>query len=374
MKIAIEALGIHDYGGGRTATLNLLHNLLEIGQDNQYLVILSAPEPELVARNLQQWIAPTQNRFLMRIWVQLVFPLKLRNYDLIHFAKNLSVFGLPTPALVTIYDMTTLIFPELFPKSDVWYWQYLQKYSLRSVERIIAISETTRRDIQTYYGVDPEKISVIYPSIHPRFQPAPFEHIQRARARYNLPDDYILHVGRIDRKNNIALLIEAFAHFLQHIDPAYDGSLVIVGGEYAKSPDHRLSEIITRNNLFKRIIFTDRVPNSDLPSIYSGAQVAVVTSHHEGFGLAAVEAMACETPLIANRKGAIPEVVGDAAMLLENPNPESLANAMFEVISSRSLQKHLKKLGRDRAKRFQTKTDARKTLEVYKDMISGRRT
>ena len=374
MKIAIEALGIHDYGGGRTATLNLLHNLLAIDQENQYLVILSAPEPGLVARNLQQWIAPTQNRFLMRLWTQLVLPLKLLQYDLVHFAKNLTVLGMSIPTVVTIYDMTTLIHPELMPKVDVWYWQTFQNYSLREVDQIIAISKTTKQDIQIYYGVDPGKISVIYPSIHSRFQAASLEAIQETRKRYNLPDDYILHVGRIDRKNNIALLIEAFAHLLREDDPAYEGALVIVGGEYTKTPDHRLTEIIARHNLSKRIIFAGRIPDQDLPAIFSAAQVAVVSSHHEGFGLAAVEAMACGTPLIANRAGAIPEVVGDAALLLDEPDVAILAAALNDVLSSQALQNQMRAAGIAQASRYQKIADAVKTLEIYKNIIRGRRT
>ncbi len=374
MKIAIEALGIHDYGGGRTATLNLLHNLLAIDQDNHYVVILSAPEPELVARNLQQWIAPTQNRFLMRVWAQLILPPRLRNYDLIHFAKNLSTLGMPIPAIVTIYDMTTLIFPEHFPKLDVWYWRKLQKYSLNSAERIIAISETTRQDIQTYYGVDPDKISVVYPSIHPRFQAIALEGVREVLKRYNLPEDYIVHVGRIDSKKNISLLIEAFAHFVKVVNTNYQGSLVIVGAEYAKSPDRILSKIIARHNLSDQIFFTGRVPNADLPAIYSAAQTAVVTSHHEGFGLAAVEAMACGTPLIAVSSGAIPEVVGNSAQLVDFPSPESLAEAIFKVLSGESIQARLREKGLSRARNYQNKNDAQNTLEIYQGIFRSRKT
>lgn len=370
MNIAIEALGIHDYGGGRTATLNLLHNLMAIDQVNQYLVILSAPEPDLVARNLQQCIVPTQNRFLMRIWAQLFLPFKLCNYDLIHFAKNLSVLGMRIPALVTIYDMTTLILPELFPKMDVWYWRNIQKFSLKRAAGIIAISETTRQDIQTYYGIGPEKISVVYPSIHPRFQPIPLEGVRKIRKRYNLPAEYIVHVGRLDSKKNISLLVEAFAHFVNTVNPNYSGLLVIVGAEYAKSPDRSLFDTISRYNLSEQIIFTGRVPSADLPAIYSGAQAAVVTSHHEGFGLAAVEAMACGTRLITARSGAIPEVVGNSALLVDDPSPGSLADAIFKVLSDQALQRDLTKKGEARSKRFGDKKDAFQTLEIYNNILN----
>lgn len=131
-KIAIEALGIHDFGGGRTATLMLLEALFAIDTENQYLVILSQYEPSLasVSGNVRQWIAPFKNRFMLRIWAQLLIPFVTRRYDLVHFAKNLGVFGLTSPNIVTIYDMTTLVHPELFPYFDVWYWQHIQKRTL----------------------------------------------------------------------------------------------------------------------------------------------------------------------------------------------------------------------------------------------------
>jgi len=367
--IAIEALGIHDYGGGRTATLNLLHNLLALDQENHYLVILSAPEPGLVARNLQQLIAPTKNRFLMRAWAQLVLPIRLRHYDLIHFVKNLAVFGMPIPSIVTMYDMTTLIYSELFPKADVWYWRKIQKHALRVASQVIAISETTRQDVQTYFGVDPAKISVIYPSIHPRFQPAPDKLIAETRRRYNLPEKYILHVGRIDIKNNITLLIEAFAHYTKHLNQSYQGALAIVGEDYAKSPEKSVYSTVTRLALQSRVIFTGRVPDSDLPAIYSGAQATVITSHHEGFGLAAVEALACGTPLIANPAGAISEVTGDAAWLLDPLEPESLALAIDEVLSSQYLQTRMREAGIRQAQRYQNQNDALETLKLYRKIV-----
>ncbi len=371
MKIAIEALGIHNHGGGRSATLNLLGNLLALDQKNHYLVILSQPEPNLVAENLHQWIAPAKNRFLVRIWAQLTLPFKLRHYDLIHFAKNLSVFGMPIPSIVTMYDLTTLIHPELFPKVDVCYWQNIQKYTLRGASHLIAISETTKQDIQAHFGVDPPKISVVYPSIHPRFQPATDRQIAETRGRYSLPENYVLHVGRIDRKNNITLLIEAFAHYLQDLNQNYPGALVIVGEEYPKSPDRSVYTTVERLALQDKVIFTGRVPASDLPALYSGAQAALISSHHEGFCLVAAEAMACGAPLIANSAGAIPEVTGDAALLLEDPGVESLALALEDVLDNPDLQIQMREAGLKQAQQYQNNNDAVDTLNLYRKLVQG---
>ncbi|MEA3350923.1 MAG: glycosyltransferase family 1 protein [Chloroflexota bacterium] len=370
MKIAIEALGIHNYGGGRTAILNLLHNLLAIDQSNQYLVILSQLEPSLStpAGNMQQLVMPIKNRFLARVWAQMYLPIKLRNYDLVHFTKNLGVFGMPIPTIITIYDMTTLIHPELFPMLDVLYWQHIQERSLQRADRVIAISHNTKQAIMSFYQVETDKIAVIYPSVSLCFQPSSPQRIAQIQLKYQLPEKFILHVGRLDRKKNITCLVEGFAHFRQQLNHDYAGKLVIVGGKYAKSPDSDLVPTIQRLGLKQDIIFTGRVPDADLAPLYSGAQVVVLTSHHEGFGLVAVEAMACGTALIAHRTGAIPEVVGEAAVLLDDIDPQSLAAAIHSVVGDSLLREKLRQAGLQRARRFQTRDDARETLKLYTEV------
>src|SRR5215470_673898 len=142
MKIAIDALGIHYSGGGRSATFNLLKALFALDPHNEYLVLLTQPEPDLhcPSANVRQLIAPVKNRFAVRLWAQLVFPPLLRGYDLVHFMKDLSVFGLPTRSIVTVYDLSTVLFPQFFPALDVWYWRNIQGKLLQRCDRIVAIS------------------------------------------------------------------------------------------------------------------------------------------------------------------------------------------------------------------------------------------
>jgi glycosyltransferase involved in cell wall biosynthesis len=369
VKIALEALGIDDYGGGRTASLNLFKHLAEIAPQHEYLAILTRAERTLA---MEQSVVPIENRFLARIWAQAVLPIKLRDYDLVHFVKNLAVFQMPIPTVVTVYDMTPLLYPDLFPKVDVWYWQHVQARSLEQADAVIAISHTTKSDIERCYSMEGSKIHVVYPSVSRRFHPAGSDALAHIDEKYGLPRDYILHVGRLDRKNNIAALVEGFARFRQQAEPGYRGKLVIVGGRYAKTPSADLGALIEQAGLQNDVVLTGRVPDDDLPALYSGAQVAVLTSWHEGFGLVAVEAMACGTPLIAHRNGAIPEVVADAASLFADPDPESIAAALEEVIGKPELRARLQQRGQQRARLFQTKEDARAVLKIYQEVIKAR--
>lgn len=371
MNIAIEALGIHAYGGGRTATLTLLEALFRLDAENRYLVFLSQPEPSLAAPagNVRQWVAPVKNRFLMRAWAQLVLPWATRGCDLAHFSKNLGVFGVPAPTVVTMYDLTTLIHPELFPRLDVWYWRHVQKRTLQRAARVIAISETTARDLARFYGLPCERIRVIYPACAPHFRPASPEEMRLARQRYGLPERYLIHVGRLDRKKNLAHLVRAFDRMRR--SSGFDGQLVLVGEEYEKSLDLSLRPTIAALGLQERVAFTGTVPDRDLPALYSGALAAVFTSLHEGFGLAPLEAMACGAPLVAYRAGALGEVAGEGALILDAPDEEAFAEALARVIQDERLRQELRARGLARAERFHGERTARQTLQLYQEVAAS---
>jgi glycosyltransferase involved in cell wall biosynthesis len=371
MRIAIDALGIHSYGGGRTATLTLLEGLFSLDYQNHYSIYLSQVEPTLKTQtgNVHQFVIPFKNRFLLRLWAQIALPFQLRNFDLVHFAKNLGVFGLKIPSVVTIYDMTTLIHPELFPRLDVWYWKTVEKKTLYNASRVIAISETTAHDLVQFYTFPKDRIKVIYPSIDPRFKPASLVDIARVREKYHFPENYIIHVGRIDLKKKLTLLVEAYSLAKKIFGPSFTDKLVMVGEVYPKSQDKTLLPTIERLGMVSDVFFTGRVPDEDLPAVITGARVAVSASVHEGFGLAAVEALACGTPLIAYRAGALQEAVGEAALLVDRLDQESLANALIKIIKEPDLRIDLSQKGLLRAQRYQRERNARQTLQLYEEIV-----
>lgn len=368
MKIAIDALGIHTFGGGRSATLNLLEALFAQDTQNEYLVILTKPEPSLdtPAGNVKQWICPVTNRFATRLWAQSTFPFALRGYDVVHFIKNLGVFGLSAPTVVTIYDMTTLVHPELFPRSDVLYWKSVQRLTVRSAARIIAISDNTAQDVQRFYGVNVQAIRMIYPGYADHFAPASLADVERVRSHYGLPDQFVVHVGRIDRKKNLSLLVRAFASVRP--DLPQGTKLVFVGEEYAKSRDAALHPLIHELELDDHILFTGPVPDVDLPGILGAATVDVFCSLHEGFGIVALEAMACGVPLIITPAGAVTEVVGDAAIIVEPDDPRPLADALVRTFTDPALRAEMRRKGLAQVQRFSWQTAAQETLALYQEI------
>lgn len=366
MRIAIDAMGINFPGGGRTATVNLLNALFALDTKNQYTIALTAKEPSFNAENVKQWIVPVKNRFLIRLYSQFVYPVKFRNYHLIHFSKNLALFNPLPPVIVTMYDMTTLRFPELMPRIDYYYWRTFQKWTLQGAQQIITISEDAANDIVHYYGIPRKKIKVIYPACSPHFTPTSPEVIRQVKREYHLPDQYLLHVGHLDRKKNLPTLVRAFDRVRKETN--FGGKLVLVGEVYEKCRDASLMPTIHSLGLENEVVFTGRVADEDLPAVYTGAYAMVFPSHHEGFGLAPLEAISCGTPLIAHKAGAVGEVIGDGGIILEKNDVDTVATAINRVVSDSSLRQALIEKGLARAKKFNWFETAQQTLKVYEQV------
>lgn len=364
MKILIEALGIENPGGGRTATLNLLENLFEIDQSNSYFVILSKQELSLERfANVSQVIMPFNNRFLARIWAQFVIPTRFRDVDLVHFTKNLSVFGLRCPSIITIHDLTVLVFPQFSPWSDVIYWKTVERWSIRAAKLIIAVSKNTANDVEKFYGKDPNSIKVIYHGKSDKFSPASEQEIQKIKKKYNLSENYIITVGRIDVKKNLTGMVKAFSTLQTKISPDYQ--LVLVGEVYKKCEDINLLPTIAALKIQDKVHMLGRVPDEDLVPLYSGAQVCAFPSLHEGFGLVGLEAMACGVPVITHNSSAILEVVGNAGLQVDATDVLALAQALASIINNPQLRHEMIIAGLERAKIFKWNITASQTLEAY---------
>jgi len=368
MKIIVDAVGIDAPGGGRTSILNLFKTVFAIDPINDYVIILSKSEPQLDQfKNVKQLLIPIKNRFLSRVYLQFAFYKLLNEADIVHFSKNLGVFGLSTNQVVTVHDLTTVLYPDLFPMIDHVYWRTLEKITLRAAKQIITVSKDAAKDIESFYKIKPNRIRVIYHGCDQSFRPSNIHEIKRVTEKYNLPQVYFVHVGRIDRKKNLTTLVKAFAKLKSRIK--FDGKLVLVGEIYKKSPDQELPAAISRLGLTNDVLFTGRIPDEDLPAIYSGAFASIFPSIHEGFGLVALEAMACGSPLICHKAGAVSEVVGDAALVLERIDEDNLADTMERLTLEPAFRETLRCRGIERAKLFTWEAAAQKLLDTYAEVV-----
>ena len=263
-----------------------------------------------------------------------------------------------------------LKFPELMAQSDLLYWRTMQRWSVHSAKQVITISHSAAKDIEHFYHVPPHKIQVIYPACSPHFCPVSQGEIEYVRQKYHLPQEYILHVSRIDRLKNLTTLVKVFDRLRK--SGVYSGKLVLVGAVYKKTPDLDLIPTIQQLGLEKEVILTGLIADEDLPAVFSGACLKVFVPHNEGFGLVVLEAMSCGTPVVAYRAGgAVAEVVGEAGIITESNDIDTLTEAVGRVVSDRELQVEMRKKGLAQAQKFNRYETARQTLAVY-HAVSGK--
>jgi glycosyltransferase involved in cell wall biosynthesis len=368
VHVAIEALGIDRSGGPRPATLNVLEAVFAAENDIRYTVFLSQPEQRLIGLSqVRQVCAGSLSPLRARLWAQVVLPWFARRWrpDLVHHMKNLAVAGLPCPTVITVFDLTLMYHPEIYPWLDRVYWRYIQPRSLHAAAAIVAISHSTADDVRRFYRVDADKIRVIYPPVSARFAAAPGDP-DAVRGRFRLSGDFILHVGSISRKKNLGTLLRAFQHVRQQ---GVDAKLVLVGREYTKGRDPEIFQFIRDNDLDSDVILTGSVTDDELIGLYRSATVAAFPSLHEGFGMFPLEAMAFGLPLISSASGALREVVGEGGWLLHDPTDDrELADALRQTLGNPQLRRSLREQGLRRATDFSPQVTRQQTLAIYRGL------
>jgi glycosyltransferase involved in cell wall biosynthesis len=373
MRIAIDALGMEMAGGGRFTALSLIEGILQEDRENHYLIFVSSEEDCLRQfPNAQQWVVRARNRFAARVKAQVLFPRLLRRerVDIMHFIKNLGAFFLPCKTLVSVYDLTILAYSEFFPRIDVLYWRTLQALFLRRVDKVAVLSENTKRDVLEYYRLPGEKIDVIYSACDPSFRPLLPAEVEEIRKKYSLPREYILTVGNISPKKNFCALVKALSLLKQNYGLPH--KLVIVGKEYWAGGQRPLRALVSELGLQGDVIFLGTIVGRDLVALYNAATLFAFPSLHEGFGIVLLEAMSSGVPVVASGTSAIPEVVGDAGILLSDPQDEvELAKAMALVINDEARRQSMIAQGFKRAGQFSWRKAGAQYVQLYERLARG---
>ena len=291
----------------------------------------------------------------------------LPNAELFHATEHLLLPLRSTPTVLTVHDLIFRHLPEHHKPLNRWYLNLTMPLYCRRATHIIAISECTRRDLIAAYGLLPEKITVIYEAADARFGPQPPEVVAAARARYGLPDRYLLFVGTIEPRKNLARLLAAFEVIQAE---GLSEALVIVGKRGWLCGDFfaRLEQSSVRD----AVILPGYVPNEDLPAIYAGAQALIFPSLYEGFGLPVLEAMACGTPVVASNASSMPEVGGGAALYFSPTDVEAMVEAIRRLLRDPDLWGSMRMEGLTRAAEFSWRATAARTRTVYDAVLGGR--
>lgn len=289
----------------------------------------------------------------------------LGNVDLVHS----MTYCAPTfkdkkkRLVVTIYDVSFITNPECHMQANIKHCLQGTKDAIKNADAIIAISNHTKMDLIKYLDAPEDTITVTHLAADEAFSRIEEKNIlEKVRKKYSLPYNFVLFVGSLEPRKNVQTLLRAYALTSQMFKNKY--KLAIVGGKGWLND--QIKSLVEELKISDNVYFTEYVAQEDLPAIYSMASVFVYPSLYEGFGLPVLEAMACGTPVITSNVSSIPEVAGDAAVLVDPANEEELSLAIKQVLDDEALRKSLSIRGVNRAKTFSWERCARETLEVYR--------
>ena len=381
MRIAIDYTpAVCQRGGIGRYTRELVRALAEQAPHHEYVLLVAGCPASPLGTQALRAVArlrhfhvrriPLPARWLTILWQRLRLPIPAET-----FTGPIDIFHAPDYVLpplrrargvVTIHDLSFLILPEVAePKLQRYLSQAVPRAVARA-QRVLADSRCTRDDLIAHLNVAPERITVVYPGVDPRFRPLEEETVEAFRERHALPARFILGLGTLEPRKNFPTLIEAYARLPEWGIPHHEVALVIAGGKGWLYEG--IFETVERLALQKHVRFLGFVPDEELPALYNAASVLAFPSLYEGFGLPPLEAMACGTPVVASNVSSLPEVLDDAAPLVSPTDVEKLAAVLAQVLTDPDRRAALRARGLRQAARFTWEAAARALLRAYQEL------
>ncbi len=383
MKIGIDSrfLTHPQKGGFKTYTENLISNLAMLDEQNEYILYLDRPPA-------QDTRMPVQDNFSYRVlkhapvigmpWreqVQLSVQTNRDRIDLLHSPCLTAPLMSSCPLVMTIHDMIWL-FPKTYSSSNTfslqwklmeWYQLVVPRAAARHASAILTVSQQSKDSIVEHLGIDPDHIFVTHGAVNSSFHPVrDADRVQVLREKYRLPSKFVLAIGSADPRKNIETLVQAYALLPENVRKEYRLVIVWTAAVLATAT-YKLVESLGMNEY---VHFINQVSNDELVLLYNETSLFVFPSLYEGFGLPMLEAMACGAPVIAANTSSIPEVAGDAALLVEARDANGIAHAILQILSDEKLAAEMIQKGLKRNSMFSWKKCAIETLSIYRRVMS----
>lgn len=366
MRVGLDALllgGLHS--GVEQAIAGLLEGLGAAGGGHEYLVVHQRGYEPSGGAGMRSVPAPgwVRGRALRIVYQQCGLPAALKGRcDVLHAPGYVLPLSWRGPAVLTVYDLIALQFPQYCKPSNVWHYRALLPPSLRRAQAIVVPSRTVAQDIAKWFPAVADKVRVIPLGIEKAFQPAAEEQVVALRQRLNLPERFLLCVGNLEPKKNLAAVVEAFDRVAEEMPH----DLVLAGGK--SWGEGALGHALSGLGHAARVHRVGYVPAADLPSLYSAAELLIQWSLYEGQGLPPLEAMACGTPALVSDGGALPETVGEAAWVVPLGPPEVLAAELLTLLKDPQTLQHLRERGQEHASAFTWERHARAVVALYEEL------
>jgi glycosyltransferase involved in cell wall biosynthesis len=366
MKIGIEAeranhpnpTGVEHYAA------EVIKGLAKFDTHNQYILYFRTKP--------QDWFYKLPPNFRLKIiyfpkfWIQLRLSLEM----LLHPVDVLLIMASALPlfhtkkAVVTAHDIAFEIFSGIYTGFNNYYQKFFARFAVWRATKVLAVSEATKKDLVKIYGTSPKKIEVTHLGVGPEFHPLTYSEVQDVLDIYKLSyKKYILYLGTLQPRKNIIKLIDAYLELKKHNH--IEEKLVIGGGKgWLWEPIMQKIEESKKDG----VVYLDYVKASERVALYNGAQVLALVSNYEGFGLPPLEAMACGTPVVVSNISSLPEVVGDAGVLVNPESVNSIAEGILKVLIDKNRQQEMSEKGISQARQFTWEETARKTLHVLESL------
>lgn len=368
MIVAIDIRRVRSFGLG-TFTRNLIENLARLDTESRYLLMGSeedAAELGILPENFQYQILHRHEGPAGDL--ELAWRLERENVDLCHSTFLYAPWVLPHRYIVTVHDTVKFLGGNGGSLTDTIRF-YRTRQTLRRAARILTVSAATRRDLQSLFGLPPDKVQVVYNALDSHLQkPATENEIEKILQRYSIHNPYVLYAGSARPHKNLPRLIEAFALVKDELreHPTYkDLKLLIIGDEIGEHPELRHAVVKCRRQ--NDVRFLGFVPPAQLGVFYKRAAVFAFPSLHEGFGLPPLEAMAHGTPVLASNVSSLPEVLGDAALLVNPGKVFDISRGLLHMLLDEDLRNTLTERGRRQVAKFSWKDSVETILQVYRE-------
>jgi glycosyltransferase involved in cell wall biosynthesis len=377
MRIGVDYTAAVQQGGGiGRYTRNLIRTLTELDRQNEYRLFVAGGWGEgdglgAWSENVRIRSLPVSDRWLNVLWQRLRLPVPVQvitgTLDLFHSPD----FVLPPtgriPTILTVHDLSFLRVPEFFVPGFREYLERAVTHAAVRAQHILADSKSTGRDLVELLGVEEQRVSVVYPGVETEFRPiSNAEELKRVRDRYHLPPRFVLGLSTLQPRKNFEGLIKAFGHLMDSkgTQPEFrDLHLVIAGGKGWMYEE--LLALPEEMGLSERVHFPGFVEDDALPALYTQADVFAFPSWYEGFGIPVLEAMACQTPVVAADNSSLPEAVGDAGLMVDAADIDGLTQALGRAIEDVALRERLVAAGQEQVRRFSWKASAQRLLNIY---------
>lgn len=373
LKIGIDAR-LTSHGVGRYIE-ELIKHLALIDKKNQYIIFVSSDDQydkinsyggNFKAIKIKSPVFGITGQFLLPAYMS------KEKLDVFHATSYPSPVIKKCPLLVTIHDLVCKrnvdFYPPFYGLKKLMarnYYNFMNWYAIKFSSHIITVSEYAKKEIMTFYpGINSKKITVIYNGVSSEFRRASPSEIKKMKRTYKISYKYLLFVGTLNPGKNLIGLIKAFAELKALKENNY--KLVVAAKKDSRYPIPL--NLIERFDLKEHVILLGYVPMEDLPSLYSVAEILVLPSFHESFGLPIVEAFACGTPVITSNVTALPEIAAGAAFLIKPQDIEGFKSAIMRIISDKTLREKLVEKGYRRSKQFSWGVTAQKVLKEYKNV------